>query len=79
MPGGRGRFILDDGEMLTLSEGDLEQVYELLWKLAPRPGAISVAAVIRGTVRPDRLYGAPIDLDAPQSAAMREAVARLHS
>jgi hypothetical protein len=77
MPGGPVRFALDDGEMLTLTEGDLEQVYEQLWRLAPRPGAISAAALIRGATSAN-LAGAPIDLNVPQSAAMREAVALLH-
>ncbi len=77
MPGGSVRFVLDDGGMLTLAEGDLLEVYELLWKLVPKPGAVSVAVLIRGATRAD-LAGVPIDLDVPQSAAMREAVALLH-
>ena len=71
------RFILDDGETLTVAAADLEQVYELLWKLAPRPGAVSVAALIRGATRADILR-AELDLDVPQSAALRDAVALLH-
>jgi hypothetical protein len=78
MPGGPVRFALDDGETMTLAEGDLEQVYDLLWRLAPRPGAISAAALIRGATGAN-VAGAPIDLNAPQSAAMREAVALLQS
>jgi hypothetical protein len=77
MPGGSVRFVLDDGARLTLAEGDLSEVYELLWKLVPKPGAVSVAVLIRGATRAD-LAGVPIDLDVPQSAAMREAVALLH-
>jgi hypothetical protein len=77
MPGGPVHFVLDDGEKLTLAEDDLAQVYELCWKLAPKPGAVSVAALIRGATRAS-IVGAPIDLDVPQSAAMREAVALLH-
>ena len=78
MPGGPVRFVLDDGETLTLAEDDLAQVYELCWKLAPRPGAVSVAAVIRGATRAN-IVGAPIDLNVSQSAAMREALALLHA
>ena len=77
MPAGPVRFALDDGETLTLTEGDLEQVYELLWRLAPRPEAISVAVLIRGVTRPN-IAGVPIELNVPQSAAMRKAVALLH-
>jgi hypothetical protein len=76
MPGDRFASVLDDGGMLTLAEGDLKQVYELMWELAPKPGAVSVAVLIRGATRA-HLAGVPIDLDVPQSAAMREAVALL--
>jgi hypothetical protein len=76
MPDGPMRFALHDGETLTLDEGDLKQVYELMWQLAPRPGAISVAALIRGASRANAV-GVPIDLNASQSAAMREAMALL--
>jgi hypothetical protein len=79
MPGGPVRFVLDDGETLTLDEGDLAQVYELCWKkLAPKGGAIELAALIRGVTRAN-MVGPPIDLDVRQSAAMREAVASLQA
>jgi|RhiMethySRZTD1v2_1073278.scaffolds.fasta_scaffold333048_3 hypothetical protein len=76
MPDGSVRFVLDDGEMLTLAAGDVARVYELCWKLAPKGGAIELAALIRGVTRAD-MVGAPIDLDMRQSAVMREAVASL--
>jgi hypothetical protein len=41
---GSARFNLDDGETLTLAQGDLYQIYELLWQLAPKRGAVSTAA-----------------------------------
>jgi hypothetical protein len=78
MPGGPVSFVLDDGEMLTLDAGDVAQVYELCWKLAPKGGAIELAALIRGVTRAN-MVGAPIDLDVRQSAAMREAVALLQA
>lgn len=78
MPGGPVRFVLDDGELLTLADDDLSEIYELLWKLAPKKGAISVATMIRVSVRSD-LMGSPIDLNETQSAAMREAVASVRS
>jgi len=74
MPGGSLHFILADGELLTLAQGEVSEVYELLWKLEPQKGAISVAAMIRVAARSD-LLGSPIDLDETQSEAMREAVA----
>jgi hypothetical protein len=78
MPGGPVRFHLDDGELLTLTEGELAEVYELLWKLAPKTGAISVAALIRG-VTPTDILGAPVELNQSQTAAMRAAVSLLHA
>ncbi|HJQ49581.1 MAG TPA: hypothetical protein VJ838_03615 [Gaiellaceae bacterium] len=78
MVGGPVRFALADGEILSLTESDLKQVYELMWQLAPKPGAISVAALIRGVTRANTV-GVPIDLDEAQSAAIREAVALLRS
>jgi hypothetical protein len=78
MPEGSVRFNLDDGETLTLARGDLDQIYELLWRLAPKRGAVSTAAVIRGATR-SAIFGAPIELDVPQSAAMREAMVLLHT
>jgi hypothetical protein len=79
VPGGPVRFTLADGEMLSVPETDLQHVYELLWQLALTPGAISLAAVIRGVSRPEVRYGAPIDLTAQQSAALRKAMALLHT
>jgi hypothetical protein len=75
MPEGAVRFVLDDGEMLALAGNDLSEVYELLWKLAPKTkGAISVATMIRASARAD-LMGSPIDLNESQSGAVREAIA----
>ena len=79
MPGGPVRFTLHDGEMLTVPEADLQPVYEQLWQIATTPGAISLAAVIRGVSRPEVRHGAPIDLTAQQSAALCEAVALLRA
>jgi hypothetical protein len=77
MPEGSVRFNLDDGETLTLARGDLDQIYKLLWRLAPKRGAVSTAAVIRGATR--ATLGSPIELDASQSAAMREAMVLLQA
>lgn len=77
MAEGSVRFNLDHGETLTLAQADLDQIYVLLWRLAPKRGAVSTAAVIRGATR-SGIFGSPIELDAPQSAAMREAMVLLH-
>jgi hypothetical protein len=71
------RFTLDDGELLVVPAAQLGQVYELLWLLAAKPGAISMAAVIRGATRDSARYSAPLDLTAAQSAALRDALALL--
>jgi hypothetical protein len=78
MPGGPVRFTLDSGETLSLTEDERLRVYEELWRLAPKPGAVSTAAVVHGATRQFDLYGAPIDLTPAQSAMLREAVALLH-
>jgi hypothetical protein len=78
MPDGPVRFTLDDGEVLTLPEDDLQEIYELLWRLAPKPGSVSTAALIRGAMQAS-ILGAPIALDRNQSAAMREAIALLRA
>jgi hypothetical protein len=78
MPGGPVSFTLDDGESLTLDEGDLGEIYEQLWRLVPMQGSVSTAAVIRGAIKAS-IVGAPINLDRHQSAAMREAVARIRA
>jgi hypothetical protein len=79
MRGGPVRFTLDNGEGLSLSEADLPRVYEELWRLAPKPGAISTAAVVHAARRQSDLAHTPIDLTATQSAMLREAVALLRT
>lgn len=74
MPGGTALFRLDDGEVMHLPEKDLTQIYELLWTLAPKVGAVSLAAVIRGATRDSARFGAPIDLTESQSKVLREAI-----
>ena len=78
MPGGSVRFVLDDGEALTLAGSDLAEVYECLWRLTAQKGAISVAALIRVSSHADPMQS-PIALDKTQSAAMREAIALLRA
>ena len=72
------RFTLNDGEKLVVPNDQVSQIYELLWQLAPKPGAISVAALLRGMSREPARYGAPLDLTAAQSTVLREAVVLLH-
>ena len=64
---------------MVIPEEQASQIYELLWQLAPKQGAVSVAAAMRGMSRDPARYGPPIDLTASQSASLREAVALLHA
>ena len=75
MSEGEVRLTLHDGETLTIPSGDVERVYENLWRLAPKPGCLTLAGILvaesRGQMQ--RLY--PLDLTEAQSAIIREAVA----
>lgn len=73
------RFACADGEVLVIPDEQVSQIYELLWQLAAKPGAVSVATAIRGMSRETARYGSPVDLTAPQSAVLREAVALLQA
>ena len=68
------RLTLHDGETLTIASGDVERVYENLWRLAPKPGAVTLAGILIATSRA-RTGLHPDELTAPQSAIIREAVA----
>jgi len=74
-----GAFLLDDGEPLHVAERDLRQVYELLWHLAPMPGAVSTAAAVHHAMQLSEFARTRIELTTAQSAAIREAVALLHT
>lgn len=77
LPGGSVRFILDDGKTLTVAEGDVQQLYDLLWRLAPKPGAVSTAAVLHAAARQSEFSRRSYELTATQSALLREAVSLL--
>jgi hypothetical protein len=71
------RFTLEDGEALVIPDDELRRVYEELWQLAPRPGAVSTAALVHAVLLQSEFTRPPIELTAPQSAVLREALARL--
>jgi hypothetical protein len=61
------RVTLHDGETLTIASGDVDRVFENLWSLSPKPGAVTLAGVLVAQSRPKtglRL----VDLTEPQSA-----------
>ena len=74
MSGEDVRLRLDDGELLTIGAGDVARVYENLWRLAPKPGALTLAGLLVAESR-GRTGLRPVDLTAPQSAVIREAIA----
>ena len=64
--------------MLSISAGDLGQVFDLLWEGAGVPGApISAAALLHDASRLSEFARRPIELTAMQSRAVRGAVNRL--
>jgi hypothetical protein len=78
MSGGPVRFILDDGAALDVAEGDVPQVYELLWQLATQPGAITTAAMLHAAAQQSEFTRLSVELTAAQSATLRRALDLLH-
>ena len=72
-------FTLDTGETLTIAREDLRPVCNLLWGLAPKPGALSTAAMVHVASRQAGLFRSPFDLTPTQSGMLREVVALLHA
>ena len=68
------RLTLHDGETLAIGGQDISRVCENLWRLAPEPDALVLAAVVFGESRsPSRHI--PIELTSAQSAVIRKALA----
>lgn len=68
------RLTLWDGETLTIAGADVDRVYENLWRLAPKPGALTLAGILVAESR-GQTGLRPVDLTEPQSAIIREAIA----
>lgn len=77
MAGGPVRFTLDDGKTLTVAVKDVPRVYELLWQLAPQPGAITTAVALHTAAQQSEVSRLTIELSAAQTALLRQAVALL--
>ena len=69
--------MLDDGGTVTVEDEDLWPIYELLWELAKEPGAISTAALLMDAGRMNPFARRPVTLTKPQSAVLRQVVARM--
>jgi len=78
VPQASTRFTLDDGETIIVENGDLREVYELLWAEAHKPGAITVAALIHAALLQPEFSRSAIDLTTAQSEVLRETIAQLH-
>ena len=71
------RLVLHGGETLTIASEDLRRVSENLWRLAPKPGAVTLVGVLTAASR-DRtaiLANRPVELTESESAIIREAIA----
>jgi len=72
------RLTLHDGEALTIAARDVSRVCQNLWRLAPRQDAVFLYGVVTAETRSPST-GVPLELTAPQSVMMREAVAMLNA
>jgi hypothetical protein len=78
MTGGSVSFTFDDGGSLTILDEDVLQVYDSLWEVSGEPGAVATAAYLMSMSRVRPSARLPVGLTAPQSVALRKAVALLH-
>lgn len=69
------RLTLHNGETLTIEDFDVPRVYENLRRLAPKPGAVTMAGVLAALTRERPGLRSPLDLTEPQSAILLEAIA----
>lgn len=65
----------DDGAVVELSRRAAEDLYDLLWLIAPERGAVTTAAKLRYALREALLE--PVVLDADESRAFALAQSRL--
>ena len=72
-------FTFDTGETLTIASDDLQPLCNLLWGLAPKPGAASTAALVHLASRQRGGSRLPYELAPRQSALLREAANLLHA
>lgn len=71
-------FRLDDGSEVSVDAAEVAELYDQLWLLVPRPGAVTVAAKLKH----HRAWASPRDtyqrLDVRESAALLEALDRMN-
>jgi hypothetical protein len=74
MAAGSVSFTFDDGDAVSVPQGDLRRVYDALWDLAKGPGAVSTAALLMDAWRLHPFVRKPIALTTSQSAVLRRAL-----
>ena len=72
-------FTLHTGETLTIASDDLQPLCNLLWGLAPKPGAASMAGIVHLASRQRGGSRLPYELAPRQSALLREAATLLNA
>ena len=71
------RIRLDDGAVVEVSRSAAEELYDVMWVLAPTQGAVTTAAKLRQVLRTAALEPAPVELDSAESGVFAEAYERL--
>lgn len=64
---------LDDGAVVELSRVAAEDLYDMMWTLAPAQGAVTTAAKLHQALRAALLSSSPVELDAAESCVFSEA------
>lgn len=78
MAGGPIHFTLDGDERVTIAEENVWPLYDLLWQLAPKPGAVSLAAILHAASLQSEYTRPAYELTVAQGALLREAISLLH-
>lgn len=68
------QLALDDGVMLVIAGRDVPRACENLWRLAPDPDAVALAAVVTAESQHPSLH-VPLKLTSPQTALIGKALA----
>jgi hypothetical protein len=71
------RIRLDDGAVVEVARSAAEELYDLMWLLAPAQGAVTTAAKLHQALRQALLAWQPIVLDAAETRVFAQACERL--
>lgn len=70
------RIKLDDGAVVELSRSAAEDLYDIMWMLAPAQGAVTTAAKLHQALRA-ALIEQPVELDSVETSVFAQARERL--